>query len=204
MAKACRLMTLTVCIAIILLSGYALAAPLHDAAKEGDLEKVKSLIAEGADVNVKDDNGATPLHTVATIGHIHVAGLFPTTGTDVTAQAKKGATVDYIGVVELLISKGADVNAKTKTGSTPLHWASNKDIAELLITKGADVDAANKMGRTPLWDAARSGYKEVAELLITKGANVNAADNRGSTPFRAANARGHKDIAELIRKHGGK
>ena len=106
-------------------------------------------------------------------------------------------TGDPIGVVDLLISKGADVNAKTDAGSTPLHWASNRDIAELLITKGADVDVANK-------EAARSGHKEIEELLIMKGANVNAAGNNGWTPYQVANSRGHKDIAELIRKNGGK
>ena len=37
MSKACRIMTLTLSIAIILLRGYAIAAPLHEAAKEGNL-----------------------------------------------------------------------------------------------------------------------------------------------------------------------
>jgi ankyrin repeat protein len=43
----------------VLLSGFAVAEPLHEAAKEGDLAKVRSLIEGGSDVNVSAENGVT-------------------------------------------------------------------------------------------------------------------------------------------------
>ena len=98
---------------IFLLSGFAVAEPIHEAAKEGDLAKVKSLIAEGSDVNVRDENGFTPLHFAAYRG--------------------------YKDVAELLILKGANVNAVDKWGGTPLHsadQAGHKEIVELLIKHG--------------------------------------------------------------------
>jgi ankyrin repeat protein len=76
-----------ICATFFLLSGIAAAEPLHEAAKEGDLAKVKSLIAEGSDANIADENGTTSLHWAADRG--------------------------YKDVVELLISKGADVNSET-------------------------------------------------------------------------------------------
>ena len=94
-------------------SGFALAEPMHEAAKEGDLAKVKSLIAEGSDVNVKDENGLTPLNIAATEG--------------------------YKDVVEQLISNGANVGAVDNTDATPLHLAvreGHKEIAELLFKHG--------------------------------------------------------------------
>ena len=57
-----KLIMVYICATIFLLSGFVVAEPLHDAAKEGDLEKAKSLIAEGSDVNAVDNMGATPLY----------------------------------------------------------------------------------------------------------------------------------------------
>jgi len=105
---------------IFSLSGFAVAEPLHEAAKEGDLAKVKSLIEEGSDVNAGDEKGFTPLHFAAYGGYKEVA--------------------------ELLTLKGANVNAAEITGATPLHYAARKgykDVAELLILKGANVNAAD-------------------------------------------------------------
>ena len=84
---------------VIILStiGYAAGEPLHEAVKMGNLDKVKQLIEEGANVDVRDENNDTP--------------LFIAVG--------KGDEV----LAELLISKGANVNAVCTLGYTPLHWA---------------------------------------------------------------------------------
>ena len=130
----------------------AITTPLHQAARAGNIEQVQSLISNGADVNVKDEDGGTPLHEAAFKGHKEVT--------------------------ELLISNRADVNAKNKDGWTPLFLAlptGNIDLVALLTVNGADVNV--KCGRdmeTPLHYAAREGYKEITELLIAKGANLNA------------------------------
>lgn len=98
----------------ILVFGSALAGSLHDAAKTGDVDQVKQLITEGANVNAADTTGITPLHSAA-VG-------------------------DHIAVAELLIAKGADVNAKTDNGVTPLHLATfwgHDDMVALLKRHGA-------------------------------------------------------------------
>jgi ankyrin repeat protein len=117
LGKRWKLIMVYIFAVIFSLSGFALAEPIQDAAKEGDLAKVKSLIAEGSDVNVKDEKGSTPLHFAAYLG--------------------------YKDVAELLILKGANVNAADKTGAIPLHFAArrgHKDLVELLILKGANVN----------------------------------------------------------------
>ena len=86
---------------------------LHYAARNGDKEIAEILIAEGADVNAKNDNGQTSLHFAAIGGYMEIA--------------------------KLLINNGADVNAKDRYGKTPLDWATkNKhpEIADLLRKHG--------------------------------------------------------------------
>ena len=169
----------------------AWADPLHDAVKSGDLQKVKRLIEKGAEVNVKDKYGRTP--------------LFFTLSPE---------------IIELLIKKGTDVNAKDNLGGTPLHRALNKaaqskkyEKAKLLIEKGANVNAKDRFGRTPLFEliaplffspVEEKGDKEMVQLLIQKGANVNVKSLEENTPLSLAIGRGHKDIAGLLRKHGAK
>ena len=61
-------------------------------------------------MNVKDNQGLTPLHIAVANSHKDIA--------------------------ELLISKGADVNAKDKESYTPLHFAYDLSIINLLKSKG--------------------------------------------------------------------
>ena len=98
--KRWKLIMVSIYAVIFSLSGIAVADPIHEAAKQGDLAKVKSFIAEGSDVNVTDENGSTPLHYAAYGGFKKLA--------------------------ELLILEGANVNAADKTGTTPLHFAARK------------------------------------------------------------------------------
>ena len=86
---------------------------IHKAAEAGNIEAVKQHLADGADVNVKDKVGGTPLHHAAFNGHKEI--------------------------VELLIANGADVNAKNNGGKTPLDWAINfkhTETADLLRKHG--------------------------------------------------------------------
>ncbi len=78
----------------------------------------------GADVNVKDNDGQTPLFWARNVD-----------------------------IAKVLINNGADVNAKDIYGQTPLFWARNVDIAKVLINNGADVNAKDIYGRTPLFFA---------------------------------------------------
>ena len=90
-----KYLLLTTIAAVVLVGCGNLEADraLLNGAREGNIEAVKQHLAAGADVNVKDNNGCTPLHT---------------------------ATKE---IAELLIAKGVDVNAKDDFGRTPLDFA---------------------------------------------------------------------------------
>jgi ankyrin repeat protein len=191
---------------------WANSGALHWAAAEGHEDVAEALIAHGADVNLKDNDGDTPLHKVTSRGHKEIVELLIAHGADVNAQNNDGHTPLHHppvegdkDVVELLIARGANLNDPDNDGDTPLHHAASKghkEIVELLIAYGADLNAQDNDGDTPLHEVASRGHKEMVELLITQGADVNVKDNDHSTPLYEAAFRGYKDITELLIAHG--
>jgi len=90
------------------------AIAIHDAARDGGLEKVRALLKQNPDLALsKDAEGMTPLHWAAMQGRKDMA--------------------------ELLIANRADINAKNKYGATPLHVAvlsGRENVEELLRQHG--------------------------------------------------------------------
>jgi ankyrin repeat protein len=100
---------------------------LHEASIEGDKEMVAFLLAKGAEVDAKADNGETPLHWAA--GRRHAESWFNSWGQDWA----------HTEVIKLLISNGANVNAKSNWGRTPLDAAvtnGNRKAAKILRKHG--------------------------------------------------------------------
>ena len=184
---------------------------IHDAAKNGDLEKVTALLKSNPDlVSSKDYNGDTPLHLAALKGHKDIAELLLVNKADANAKNNHTQTPLHWAadreVAELLLTNGAGVNAKDDFGDTPLHDAASnghKDVAELLLANKANVNAKNSIGWIPLHYAAQGGYKDLVGLLLANRADVNAKNNDGETALYWAVSQGHKDVAELLRQHGG-
>jgi hypothetical protein len=160
-------------------TGYTAAqTPLMEAAKKGDTEKVQALLAQGADVNAKGNDGFTALIMAARYGH-----------TD---------------IVQALLAKGANVNAKHDRGWTALitaAWEGHTDIVQALLTQGADVNAKDDRSWTALIWAADYGHTDTVQALLAKGANVNTKDGRGlDSPDGGGTSRPHKYCASLAGK----
>ncbi len=163
------------------------AKSLHEAAAAGDIERVKKLVAEGADVNAKDEKGSTPLHFAASEGHEEIVRFLLAHDADVNASGYGGGTPllaaifrDNVDMVRLLIDKGANCNVYDQRGNTPLVYAitamgeKDKEIVELLIDGGADINLEDKEGgRTPLYWAAFHGTKRVLEVCLARVGDPN-------------------------------
>ena len=179
---------------------------LHEAADEGDIERVKSLISQGADVNGKDSYRRTPAERAIGGNHREVVELLVAKGAEISTL-HLAAYMGNLAKAESTIENGADVNESTQSGTTALLIAVSqglKDIVELLIDSGADVNAKGPWSWTPLHSATESGQKDLAGLLIASGANVNTKDGGYWTPLHYALWEGHTDVAKLLVKKGAK
>jgi len=128
---------------------------IHKAASQGNIQAIKDYIANGADLNSKDESGWTPLHWATSKVH------------------NKAASQGNIQAIKDYIANGADLNSKDESGWTPLHWATSKvhnKAAKILISEGANVNIVNKDGLAPL-DYAEN---ELFGVLIDNGAKSGA------------------------------
>ena len=155
---------------------------LIKAASNGEsLEKLRYLInIKGIDVNVRDENGMTPLIYAAFFGH--------------DAVAKE------------LIDCGADVNACGNNGANALmaslQNAKGERIAKLLLDSGADVNACDGQGITPLMAAIYTDSIEMTLYLLEKGADVRVKCSKGWTALDLAKQKENRQLLQILHQAG--
>ena len=125
------------------------STPLHAAARQGQMEMAKNLVASGAKMNILNYEGQTPLHCAVMSGNADL--------------------------VKYLLERGAFMNvAEQKQGSTELHLAiamGYGDIVDLLLAYGANTELADNSGKTPLDYSLYYGRKRLAYDLLAEGAS---------------------------------
>jgi uncharacterized protein len=158
----------------------AAAAGLAAAARNGDLDRVRELLAAGAAVNEPEADGST-------------AALW-------------AAYQSSPEMLAALIDAGADLNSANSLGVTPLLQAARTGDAAMvraLLDGGADLKAAAREGETPLMAASRAGSLETVKLLLDHGSDPNATENfQGETALMWASAEGHVDVVRALLEAG--
>ena len=184
------------------------------------VEEIQFLLDLGADPNLANNKGITPLMRAA---HTFISdykqpassgiakelneqgpalakaiGLLLKHGANVNARDENGATALYyaadegsIIAIKALIAAGAEVNAQTKEGDSALLRSLRRydrdGRIEYLIDHGADLQARDNDGQSALMFAIAAGYCKQAELCLQRGVDPNARTKRGADgccPFR--------------------
>ncbi len=187
-SRAFQKMLAAVCVAVVLGAMTPPEAPVADAAMRGDVETVRALLRNGADVNEAQGDGMTALHWAARNDNVELATILIYAGANLDAGTRIGrytplhvaAREGNSRIVDVLLGAGSSPEAvTTNSGATPLHLAArsgNPQIVSQLIEYGADVEARDtKWGQTPLIFAAAMNRVEVIELLLGAGADPNTA-----------------------------
>ncbi len=150
--------------------------PLMKACNRESLDKVRRLIAAGADVHKADADRFGPMMCACVEGRANV--------------------------VRSLLTQGAAVDRADEQGRTPLSWTVTRgdfhETADALISSGADVNRPDKDGFTPLMRAALVSHVRCFELLIRKGADVAPVNAYwGKTALEMAIERGSDELRKL-------
>lgn len=141
------------------------ATPLLRAAIGFDVPAIRLLLKHGAQVDLPNGMGVTPLMAAAGMG-VSVRDPRGQYGSDVEARA--------IDTLRVLIDAGADVNARsTDTRSRTARIARPSTMTD-------------RQGQTALYGAINWGWTDVVKFLLAQGARVDVADDRGRTPQDAA------------------
>lgn len=189
LASHCRGALLALCVAVS-------APAVAQAANPSDwwvyvandyTDEIKTLLAQGADPNVRYRNGQPAIMRAVADGAWKVFDVLAAhPRTDVNIENPAGETpLMYLAIAgqvdraRALMARGAQVN---RLGWTPLHYAASKGqlaMAQLLLQNKAMVNAPAPNGETPLMMAALSGNKPMVDLLLKAGADVTTLDTKG-------------------------
>jgi len=195
------------------------------ACSRGDLQRVKTCLGLGMDVNAKHGGqGFFPLFAASQEGHLHIVKLLLEQGADVNAQKNNGSSSLFVAsanghlhVIKFLLEQGADINALGFENSTALGHAclfAHLDVVRLLISRGADVNsgyppivmACGGLDEEGQKDVNMVGFwdrkYEVVQELLKNGANVHATHPKtGKTPLQLAKIFKQPKIEALLRQH---
>ncbi|XP_019936207.1 ankyrin repeat and SOCS box protein 5 isoform X2 [Paralichthys olivaceus] len=185
-------------------NSWADRSPLHDAASQGRLLALKTLIIQGHSVNVLTIDHVSPLHEACLGNHVSCARALIDAGANVNALTIDGVTplfnactVGSVACAEILLENGAKPQSLVYHPS-PIHEATSKGhygCVEALVTWGADVDMDIPHLGTALYMACVCQELECARKLLREGANVQKGKSLDS-PLHAA---AEKDFTAAVK-----
>ncbi|GBN76599.1 Putative ankyrin repeat protein MM_0045 [Araneus ventricosus] len=179
-----------------------------------DFMKIKLLLEENADVNIRDEYEETPLCRVMRLKRYDIIKLFSESATELkNIKDRYGITPLYYAVkyglydvIELFLAKGADVNARNEDNETALSCAirlGDSDLVKLFLESGADMNAKYKNDKTILHLACDGdGHLDIIKILLRKGSDVHAKNEFDQVPIHAAVYRNHVDYIQLLLERG--
>ncbi|GAA6230203.1 ankyrin repeat and SOCS box protein 11-like [Lates japonicus] len=184
--------------------------PLHEAAYQGRLLHLRSLIAQGFHVDTLTMDRVSPLHEACLGGHYACAKFLLDNGANAEAVSTDGATPLFnscssgsAACVRLILQHGASISSPYQLAS-PVHEAAKRDhreCLELLLSYGAHIDVELPVVGTPLYSACMAQAAACVEVLLHSGADVQLGCGQDS-PLHAAVQSGGANIVDHLLDFG--
>lgn len=178
-------------------------SPLAWSASYGQAEATRLLIENGADVNIEDDNGSTPLHVAVVFGRADVAKLLVENGANPQIRNDDGGTpadalhLDWRTTTFI----GGLMGIEVERENIPVMQSGRNEIAKLFGVK--EFDSKNIASPQDLSSSVFVGDLIEVKQMLTDGADPDAKDPRsGSTMLSIAALMGHTEVVALLLEHG--
>ena len=192
---------------------FAAGCNLLQAAAQGDLVEMKSLLKTSTHVNFRDYDRRTALHVAASEGHLVVVKFLVENGAKMHRSDRWGGSPlddahrhQQTDIVKYLRAHGATTGSLNQTTNF-ITAAATGDLDEVRLlaeSMGAidNMDIGDYDKRTALHLAAGEGRTNVVEFLAKSGANVNAEDRWGGRPLDDALRFKHEECIAVLKKYG--
>lgn len=192
---------------------------LFRAIEKNEISKVKELIENGIDINVKDMINRTPLTAAVEFNRFDILKYLIKKGAKVKISDGHrtpltiAAQNNNIKIMKLLIENGADiadVNMYFVIGGSQ----ENYKAVRYLIENGYGINKRNKYGFTPIMTTCIWGHKKIVKYLLSKRVKLNIRTKtdfyarpgqkipKGYTALKIAKLFKHKGIVKMIQKSG--
>ena len=181
---------------------------LMNAALNGNVQAVKSIMERGADPSLMDNSGWNTLHLAAQGGDTDIISLIHTHLRNIESKTGEGETPLMVAAwhgklhaVKWFLEKGATVACECNDGWNTLHCAAqggDTDIISLIHTHLPNIESKTGEGETPLMVAALNGKLHAVKWFLEKGATVACECNNGWNTLHCAAYCGDPDIIDLI------
>ena len=166
-------------------------------------EIVQLLMDYGANVNIADKDGVTPLHHAQRRGYSNIEQILLDTIASRNAQLITAADQGDLETVKRLVAIGTSVEARDPNGRTALIAAAYRNdlpIVDVLIAAGADVNAKDQTQQSAYLIATSDGFLELLQRTFKAGADVHSTDSFNGTGLIRAAERGHVEIVQELLK----
>ena len=190
------------------------------AAAGGDGDALRAQLKSGADPDVRDGYGRTPLHVAVYAGRHEVMGLLVAAGGDPNALENDRYDIVTIAAVAndtrtleaALALGGKATNTTSRYDGTALIAAAHLghvEVVKILLRAGAPLDHVNNLNWTALIEAIVLGdggprHTEIVALLVDAGANVDLPDGNGHSPRELAHGRGYAEMVRILEARGAR
>ncbi|OZJ04377.1 hypothetical protein BZG36_03194 [Bifiguratus adelaidae] len=195
--------------AIVAAAERKLRQSVYRVAAQGNVAKLKELIAPDNVDQPESSTGLTALHYAASRGSLDVVKFLIDLGADVDLRDREGETAllkaAYHGHLRLvqyfLTDCHTSITQADRDGWTALHNACSRghlQVAKYLVECGANIDAKSKMGHTALINAASKADLDVVEYLLINGADPLIRNKFGEAAYDAAAACGSSEACSRL------
>ncbi len=205
---------------------YEHEVPLIYAIRHFQFDNALRLIEYGADVNICDLTGHSPLYLAVDIGYPRMAENLIKNGADITTQDKEGKNLLHLNMISgdfqqynfdgelyvpgnemtnMLIYYGCYMDISDKSGRRPLHYAvkyNRKVAAKTLILNDVDTNAQDIFSVAPLHMTTYNKNIYLTYLLLSHKADPNIQDNNGNTPLHYAAQHNSLPLIRILLKFG--
>lgn len=189
-----------------------LSTALCQAAQRADIQQLKGLIAQGANINGRDNAGNSPLRSAILSNQKDAVEFILDSGADTESRDWSklpplflAATVGSIDCCRVLLKPGIDVNKKSWTGQPyfiDVISSNNLQGVQFFLERGANPNVKSLSGRPAIANAVRKGNIELTRLLLSRGANPNTLDISANSLLALASTQNNAELARILLDHG--